>query len=463
MIRLFSHYVPRNTLIIALLEAFLLAASVYVGVLIWAEFFAGQSVSGWLEPASAFALVMLGAMLLMGLYGQGSIEGWAGTFFRLVAAFLLGLPILYTIHLVISPEIWLGAPAGISAALALTVISAERLVFTRWKQAALLRPRVLVLGTGSRAAQIDRLLRASQTGTMPLVVGFVPVKEVEHDVPDRYLLRPADGESLIDLVDRFKVSEVVVGVRDRREGGIPVKELLDCRLRGITVTELSSFFERESGQIRLESLNSSWLIFGEGFRQNWLRTVIKRGFDISASTVLLAVTLPVMLLTAAIIRLTMGSPVLYRQERVGQGGRIFNIYKFRSMRNDAETNGAQWARTNDDRTTPFGRFIRKFRIDELPQIINVFKGEMSFVGPRPERPEFVRDLADQIPYYDARHSIKPGITGWAQVRYPYGASVQDSREKLQYDLYYVKNHTLFLDLAILMQTVEVVVWRRGSR
>ena len=463
MIRLFSHYVPRNTLLIALLEAFLLASSVYLAVYISAGDVHAEALAIRPETALLFAGVMLGAMLLMGLYGQASIEGWTGVFFRLVAAFALGLTMLYGLHLVVDFSDWVNGAAPISAAIALGAISAERLVFSRWRQAAVLKPRVLVLGTGSRAAQVDRLLRASTAGTMPRIVGFVPFKESDHHVPSRYVLELADGESVVDLVDRYKINELVVGVRDRRAGGMPVDDLLACKLRGVKVTELSSFFERESGQIRLESLNASWLIFGEGFRQNWLRTVMKRSFDIAASLALLVVTLPVMLLTALAILLTMGSPIFYRQVRVGQGGRHFSIYKFRSMRNDAEANGAVWARSNDDRITPVGHVIRKLRIDELPQIINVLKGEMSFVGPRPERPEFVADLEEQIPFYDARHSIKPGITGWAQVRYPYGASIRDAQEKLQYDLYYVKNHTLFLDLAIMMQTVEVVLWRKGSR
>jgi sugar transferase (PEP-CTERM system associated) len=266
------------------------------------------------------------------------------------------------------------------------------------------------------------------------------------------------------VVEKYGIDQIVVAVRDRRGGGFPVQELLECRLKGIKVTELPTYFEREYQQVLLESLNASWIVLGEGFRQGFFRTSVKRLFDLAASTVLLLLTLPVMLLAAICIFLESGRPVLFRQERVGQGGRIFTIYKLRSMKNGAESDGnPRWAAANDDRTTRVGRIIRNLRIDELPQIINVFKGEMSFVGPRPERPFFVDKLTKQIPYYALRHSIKPGITGWAQVRYHYGASLDDAIEKLQYELYYVKNHTLFLDLVVLIATVEVVLWDRGAR
>ena len=205
-------------------------------------------------------------------------------------------------------------------------------------------------------------------------------------------------------------------------------------------------------------------MFGEGCRQGLLRETVKRLFDVLASSLLLLCTLPVIVVTAVLIKLQDRGPIFYRQERVGQGGRVFEILKFRSMRNDAERDGKpKWAKSNDDRITPIGRFIRRTRIDELPQVINVLRGEMSFVGPRPERPFFVRQLVQDIPFYAARHSVKPGITGWAQVRYPYGASLDDASQKLQYDLYYVKNHTLFLDLLILVETVEVVLWGKGAR
>jgi sugar transferase (PEP-CTERM system associated) len=253
---------------------------------------------------------------------------------------------------------------------------------------------------------------------------------------------------------------------DDRRAGFPMDELLECRLEGVDIVELVTFLERETGKVRLDILNPSWMIFSEGFRQGRIHTSLERAFDVLASLTLLVVAAPLMLLTMIAIKLTEGprASIFYRQVRVGQYGKPFKLLKFRSMREDAERDGkAQWAQKNDTRVTRIGGFIRMTRIDELPQILNVLRGEMSFVGPRPERPEFVEQLNERIPYYRERHSIKPGITGWAQLCYPYGSSESDAIEKLQYDLFYVKNHSLLFYLAILVQTVEVIVWRKGAR
>ncbi|MCC6161343.1 MAG: TIGR03013 family PEP-CTERM/XrtA system glycosyltransferase, partial [Nitrosomonas sp.] len=270
--------------------------------------------------------------------------------------------------------------------------------------------------------------------------------------------------SLISLAIQHDAGEIIVATRERRGGTFPIQELLECKINGIKITDLAGFFEKESGILQMDSLYPSWLVFGSGFNQGALRTTIKRAFDIFASLLLLIATLPIMLVTALLIMIEDGRPVFYRQERVGLAGKTYHVIKFRSMFNNAEKAGKpQWATTDDPRSTRVGKIIRKLRIDELPQIINVLKGEMSFVGPRPERPHFVDMLSAQVPYYNMRHSIKPGITGWAQVRYPYGASLEDAIEKLQYDLYYVKNHSLFLDFIILIDTIGVVLLRKGSR
>ncbi|MDH3590100.1 MAG: TIGR03013 family PEP-CTERM/XrtA system glycosyltransferase, partial [Gammaproteobacteria bacterium] len=238
----------------------------------------------------------------------------------------------------------------------------------------------------------------------------------------------------------------------------------DCKLNGIRVSDVLTYFERETGKVKLDLLYPSWMIFSEGFARNRLQTISERVFDIVASVILLLITWPIMLLVAFAVILDDGFPILYRQERVGFQGHLFEVLKFRSMHVDAEKDGVpQWAASDDERVTRVGRIIRKFRFDELPQIINVLRGDMSFVGPRPERPDFVDQLSQRIPYYRERHCVKPGITGWAQLKYEYGASQQDALEKLQYDLYYVKNHTLLLDLMILLQTAEVVLWRTGAR
>jgi sugar transferase (PEP-CTERM system associated) len=263
----------------------------------------------------------------------------------------------------------------------------------------------------------------------------------------------------------LEVDEIVIAMDDRRRE-FPVRELLDCRLNGIEVIDIVSFLERETGRVHVDVLNPSWIIFAAGFRRDALRQASKRAFDLLASLALVLLTWPFMLLTAIAIMFEDGprAPLLYRQRRVGLDGKDFHVLKFRSMRVDAEGDGkARWATGSDDRVTRVGRVIRKVRIDELPQIFNVLRGDMSFVGPRPERPEFVSQLAESIPYYEERHCAKPGITGWAQICYPYGASEKDSLEKLQYDLYYVKNQSLLFDLMILLQTVEVVLLGKGGR
>ncbi len=340
-------------------------------------------------------------------------------------------------------------------------VLATRLAFLQWDSASTFKKRVLVLGTGSRAAKIEEMIASGQAQGLN-VVGYLPLGGVHHYVPHARILD--ESGSLIDIVERYGIEEIVVAIRERRGGALPIAELLECKLAGVRIIDLPAFFERQTGIVPLESVNASWLIFAEGFDSGAARDLVKRAFDLTVSAVLLIVSLPVMLITVLAIKLESKGPVFYTQERVGQFGKPFTIYKFRSMFTDAEKDGLpQWARQKDDRTTRVGRIIRRLRIDELPQLINVFLGQMSFVGPRPERPYFVKELAAQIPYYNARHSLKPGITGWAQVRFPYGASVEDAMGKLQYDLYYVKNHSLFLDLMILLKTVQVVVLGRGAR
>jgi sugar transferase (PEP-CTERM system associated) len=273
-------------------------------------------------------------------------------------------------------------------------------------------------------------------------------------------------KGILALCRELEIDELVIAVHDRRSN-FPVMELLNCRMTGINVLDLITFVERESGKIQLDLLNPSWIIFNEGFRRDGVRQFTSRALDFAASGVLVLLTSPIMLLAMLAIWLEdgrKGGGVFYGQDRVGFGGKSFRLTKFRSMRMDAEVGGApQWAKKNDSRVTTVGTFLRRTRIDELPQLLNVLKGHMSFVGPRPERPQFVTELEARIPFYGYRHSLKPGITGWAQVCYPYGASEEDARQKLQYDLFYVKNHSLLFDLAILVQTVEVVFMGKGAR
>jgi sugar transferase (PEP-CTERM system associated) len=268
---------------------------------------------------------------------------------------------------------------------------------------------------------------------------------------------------LVDFALSRDVDEIVTAMAERR-GSLPVRDLLDCRLAGIRITDYAAFMERETGKVDLEGFLPSWLIYADGSKRTQLGMLMKRVLDLLASALLVTLTAPVVVLTAAAIKVSSPGPVLFRQERVGQNGRVFMLYKFRSMRTDAEAGGVpKWADANDPRVTAVGRVIRKLRIDELPQIFNVLKGDMSFVGPRPERPFFVEDLAEKVPYFRERHTVRPGITGWAQVNYPYGASVEDARQKVQYDLYYIKNFSVFLDILILIKTVRVVLFPSGAR
>jgi sugar transferase (PEP-CTERM system associated) len=265
------------------------------------------------------------------------------------------------------------------------------------------------------------------------------------------------------LVSKHAIEEVVVAVDDRR-GGMPVEALLECKLQGVAVSGYSAFWERETGKMDLDALYPSWLIFSDGFVGSWTQAAIKRAFDVVVSLLLLILSFPILVLTAILVAVESKGPIFFQQERVGLNGKTFMLVKFRSMKTDAEEDGVpRWATADDSRITRVGAFIRQTRIDEIPQIFNVLKNEMSFIGPRPERPFFVDELRKVIPYYFERHRVKPGISGWAQLNYRYGASIEDAKEKFQYDLYYIKNYSIFLDLIILIQTVRVVLWPIGVR
>ncbi len=463
MIRFFRHYVPLNLLLLVLMEALILGGAIYVGVS--ARFHEIGVIPKDLQPllpkALTFTLVMLGLMTASGLYDMGWQGGVRALLQRLGLSFGLGLLAMSLLFYFV-PTLLVGRGAFLlSFGLALLGILLSRALFVGWARAGALKTRTLVLGTGSRAAHIESLLARRGHASNAQVVGYLPMGGSHHFVDRARILDTT--EPLPELVARLQIGEIVLAVRDRR-GGTPAQELLKCKLQGIRVLELSSFFERENGHLQLDSMNASWMILSEGFHQGMLRDTAKRLFDLVVSSVMLIVCLPIMVLAALAIKLESPGPVLYRQERVGQGCRTFTILKFRSMCVDAEKDGRPlWAQQNDSRVTLTGRFIRRTRIDELPQIFNVFFGDMSFVGPRPERPYFVEDLTQKIPYYGVRHTVKPGITGWAQVRYAYGATDEDAMHKLQYDLYYVKNHSLFLDLMILFQTAQVVLWGKGVR
>jgi sugar transferase (PEP-CTERM system associated) len=345
-------------------------------------------------------------------------------------------------------------------ALAIAALLLIRLALTQSAGADAFRRRILVLGAGPRAARLAAL--AETPGSGLAIAGFVAMAKVEHAVPGA--VPRASVPSLADHAVALGAGEVVLAMEERR-GALPLADLLRVKTTGVHVNEMASFLERETGRVDLATTNPSFLIFSDGFSAGQrIAKVSKRLFDIAASLVVLVIGLPLILIAGIAVKLDSKGPVFYRQPRVGLFGEPYNIVKIRSMRTDAEAAGqAVWASANDPRVTRVGHIIRKLRIDELPQTWCVLKGEMSFVGPRPERPSFVEELTRELPYYAERHMVKPGLTGWAQINYPYGASVEDARVKLEYDLYYAKNYSPFLDLLILLQTVRVVLWPEGAR
>jgi sugar transferase (PEP-CTERM system associated) len=434
----------------------------YVTAPLLARGFLGFPARGPSWPELAFAAMMMVAMLSMGLYSRQQRARLTGVLLRVLAALTggsAGFGLIAYLHPEWSMDRRVFLLAGPIAFLMIAVI---RYVVDRYVDEQIFKRRVLVYGAGRRAMSISQLRRRTdQRGFV--ICGYVETEGDRVDVAQERLVQP--DESLLRYCREHDIDEIVIAMDDRRRA-FPVHELLECRLVGIEITELVDFLERETGKVRLDVLNPSWIIFAKGFRRTPLRLMTERALDLGASVAILALTWPFMLLVAVAIKLEdgFGAPVLYGQTRVGLEGRHFRVLKFRSMRVDAEKAGkAVWAVKQDPRVTRVGGFIRKTRLDELPQLFNVLRGDMSFVGPRPERPEFVTQLEQRIPYYRERHAVKPGITGWAQLCYPYGSSEQDAAEKLQYDLYYVKNHNLLFDLMILIQTAEVVLWGKGAR
>jgi sugar transferase (PEP-CTERM system associated) len=466
MLRISNHYVSRIVFLLLFVEVLILIGAFYAGAAV-RVFDDGGAVLPHLDnfflSACAFAAAIVFSMSALGMYQLNFTEGLRNPFFQqLVPSFALGFCIL-TLVFYVAPELYFGRfillyVFGIAAG----GIFLARTIFFKTSEARILESRIIFVGGGALAKECSDLAIRANNYHHYDIAGFIAMPSEEVMVPASSLLEMRRGDSLVSLARRYNVEEIVVSVQNRRGGTFPIKELLECKLYGVKVTDAATFFERETNQIRVDSIQPSWLVFGGGFDQSFIRTFVKRAFDLVCSGAILILTFPVMMLTAAAIWIEDRDPIFYSQERVGKNGQTFRVLKFRSMGNDAEKGGKpQWAAQNDPRVTRVGGFIRKCRIDELPQILNVFKGEMSFVGPRPERPFFVEQLAEQVPYYNVRHSIKPGITGWAQVRYGYGSSVDDAVQKLQYDLYYVKNNSLFLDVLILIDTLKVVMGSHG--
>ena len=460
MIKVFSHWLHLKTVLRILIDFIFPVICVLLAVVLVGH--RGQeSIESVIIYAVVFALAMIVFNASLGLYQRSHGRTIMQTRARAVLSLYLSVPLAYGVFALLSIADADHELLLVSGLAALFGTLAHRVYTMHRRTGTMMEHRVLIFGAGPVAESVSKVLKRSDPDIQ--IVGYYPSPtDTEICIPGQLVLPRA--QSLSDTAYALNVHEIIIAVRERRGGILPLRELLDCKLSGVNVLDLASYFERALGQIRLDSLRIGWLIFGEGFRQGWQRTFVKRLFDIVAASILLLLALPMMLVTALLIVLEDGFPVFYRQERVGLNGRLFNVIKFRSMRKDAESDGKpRWATANDDRTTRIGRIVRKLRIDELPQLYSVLTGDMSLVGPRPERPYFVDQLTREIPFYAVRHSVKPGVTGWAQVSYPYGASVDDSIQKLQYDLYYVKNHTLFLDIVILCETVVVVLTGKGAQ
>ena len=457
MIRLFNVYYPVRTLILLVGEALIVWTSFLLGTVL--QFREDSYLVLNFEYGYYKILIVTLVVLVFShwfdLYEPSSVNARWDQVFRLLLVLGLVALVLAAVGYVF-PHFLPGNNSALAGLVILTVaLFGWRTAYSWLSQQPYLRERVYVVGTGDRAQRLVQGLRArSELGIE--VVGW-------SGNIDGAVTREAVASHLLECVAGQNIHRVIVAMPDRR-GTLPVQELLHLRLDGAKIEEATSWLEKMSGRIEVENLYPSWLVFADGFRFSAGFMMMKRALSSLAAFVLLLVVLPVIPFVCLAIKLDSSGPVLYRQKRVGRGGVTFYCFKFRTMRQDAEADtGPTWAGDNDPRITRTGKFLRSSRLDEIPQLWNVFKGDMAFVGPRPERPEFVEWLTRELPYYPVRHVVRPGITGWAQVRYKYGNTVEDAKEKLQYDLYYIKNASIGLDLLIMFQTVKIVLLGRGAQ
>ena len=460
MIKVFRHHVPASFFSLFGVEFIVLFFTSYLTelVLVTTEWgFSAGDQQRVILNAIVFAVVLTLMSMLTGSYNRDVEGGKIGRLTRLIVAFVFGYIVLAIVSYSF-PELNQGRRLlAFSLPFGFSMLVVTRLVFFRMVKSDRFNRRVLVVGAGENAQTILMASRAPNSGFV--VVGCLSVSGELPVVNDATVVSASGG--LNQYVDEYDIDEIVVAISDRGTS-VPMDELLACKFNGSVITDFHQFLEKQTGKLRLD-IRPSALVYSDGFSMGALSLYIKRGLDVVASLLLLLITWPVMFLAAVAIWLEDKGPIFYTQTRTGQDMKPFQVIKFRSMRTDAEKAGAQWAAKHDSRITRVGQFIRKVRIDELPQLFNVFNGDMSFVGPRPERPEFVNQFCETIPYYGFRHAVKPGITGWAQIRYPYGDCEEDAEEKLKYDLYYIKNYSLFLDLSIITQTVEVILWGKGAQ
>ena len=463
MIRLFRHYISSAYLVLILLEGLVYLSAIPIAY--WLRL--GITV-GWNDPFALkmtsliYATAMLAAAASLGLYQRAISQDYSAQILRMMVVFGIASLVMAMVFYSF-PGIFLGRGVLLGTVLYSAIgLAVVRFLFIRYVDTEAIQQRVLVLGAGEKANEIEEFHKSNRHSGFK-VLGYISPETETRIVDDKRIIKL--NNPLYKIAENLDIDELVIALDDERLQ-IPVDDILACKMQGFKVIDFLTFFEKHSGAIRIEMVRPSWLYLSDGFCLDGFVRTVKRFMDLIASVLVLILFFPVMVFVAFAISIESRGkgPILYRQIRVGEEGHEFEILKFRSMRPDAEEDGqAKWAKTDDNRITVLGNILRKYRLDELPQLYNVFRGEMSLVGPRPERPEFVDELIKEIPYYNERHQVKPGLTGWAQLNYSYGASVEDARKKHQYDLYYLKNYSIFLDFLIMLQTVEVMLWKKGSR
>jgi sugar transferase (PEP-CTERM system associated) len=454
--QVFNRHLSARGLTVFGLETLLIAGSLVLAA----------SVHGALDSAALGAgqIVLVTSLFTLcfyynELYDLTAVHSKSELFVRFLQA-TGAAAIILAVLTILFPALTIGGRIFLtSIGLLLVAVPSVRLGLVRLTREAQLEERVLILGTGLKARALAQQIW-SQHEFAYRIIGFVDDMPTAGRSDDPLVI--GSRTDLPRIIAENRVERIVVSMSDRR-GSMPVDDLLQAKVSGVRVEDAATMYERITGKILIDEIKPSWLIFSDGFRASRMTRAVKRGFDVCVAALGLLLAAPLMALTALAIWLESPGPIFYRQERVGANGRHFTLTKFRSMRVDAEQGTPIWAMEKDDRVTGVGRFIRMTRLDELPQLWNVLKGDMSCVGPRPERPFFVEQLAAEIPFYHTRHVVRPGVTGWAQVKYRYGSSVEDAREKLRYDLYYIKHQSIVFDFTILLDTVRVVLFRQGAK
>ncbi len=465
MVRIFRHYISPIKLALSVVD-FVLVLGCTIGAELLRYYLADlplELTNGLTAWAAKLLLPVLSIPVLLGVgvYQSESLSDFKVFTIRLtVSLILVGLLSAAILYLFPALLLWRSILA-LTILLTAVALMASHGVFLMFGSPQFLGKRVLLLGAGEKAKQLKDYADQTQESGLD-IVKTVALPESKPAVADSVAL--ADIGPLDRFADKHQI-EMIIVTRDDEATVLPLEALIACKLTGIEVKDRLSCFEQIRGYVDVDAVKAEWIVFSEGFRGGSpLERIAKRLSDILLCTLLVVVTSPLLALVALLVKLTSKGPVFYLQERIGLNNKPFKLFKFRSMRQDAEKDGTpQWAAEKDPRITPIGNFIRQTRLDELPQLFNVLSGDMSFVGPRPERPFFVDQLLREIPFYHERHYVKPGITGWAQIRYPYGASVEDAKRKLEYDLYYIKNYSLFLDVMIAIQTVRVILFPSGVR